>query len=69
MPGMKKGIALLITVLFVMAITVAVGVGLKQVKVASKQVQNENFMLQASTVLDDILNILHSSKESTLLMS
>jgi hypothetical protein len=63
MPGMKKGIALLITVLFVMAITVAVGVGLKQVKVASKQVQNENFMLQSSTVLDDVLTILHSSKE------
>ena len=63
MKSMKKGIALLITVLFVMAITVAIGVGLRQVKEASWHMENENFMLQASTVLDDVLNILQSSKE------
>lgn len=59
----KRGIALLITVLFVMAITVAIGIGLKQVKEASWHVENENFMLQTSTILDDVLNILKTSKE------
>lgn len=63
MPLNKNAIALLITVLFVMAITVAIGIGLKQVKEASWHVENENFMLQTSTTLDDVLNILKTSKE------
>jgi hypothetical protein len=60
---MRQGIALLITVLFVMAITVAIGVGLKQVKEASWHVENENFMLQTSIILEDVLTILSASKE------
>ncbi len=63
MMKMKKGIALLVTVLFIMAITVAIGIGLKQVKVASLNVENENFMFQVSTVVEDVLNILDASKE------
>ena len=59
----KKGIALLITLLFIVAITVSVGVGLKQVKEASIEVQNENFMLQTSVVLDDVQSILQKSVE------
>lgn len=63
MENSKKGIALLVTVLFIMAITVAIGVGLKQVKDASWHVENENFMFQASTIVEDILYILDESKE------
>lgn len=63
MKNSKKGIALLVTVLFIMAITVAIGVGLKQVKVASLYVENESFMFQTSTVLEDVLHILDASKE------
>jgi len=59
----KNGIALLITLLFVIAITVSIGIGLKQVKIASKEVQDENFMLQTSVILDDVLTLLKTSKE------
>jgi hypothetical protein len=59
----KKGIALLITVLFIMAIAIAVGVGLKQVNEASRHVEGESFMLQTSVILDDVLTILQNSKE------
>lgn len=63
MKSSKKGIALLVTVLFIMAITVAIGIGLKQVKVASLNVENESFMFQTSTILEDVLLILDASKE------
>ncbi len=59
----KRGIALLITVFFVMAITVAIGIGLKQVKEASWHVENEKFMLQTSMILNDVLTILQTSQE------
>ena len=59
----KKGIALLITLLFIIAITLSIGIGLKQVKIASTEVQNENFMLQTSVILDDVLTLLQTSKE------
>jgi len=59
----KKAIALLITVLFVMAITVAIGVGLRQVKEASHNVENENFIIQTSLILEDVMEILKTSKE------
>jgi len=59
----KNAIALLITVFFVMAITVAIGIGLRQVKEASMHVEGERFMLQTSMILDDVLNILQTSKE------
>ena len=63
MSSSKKGIALLITLLFIVAITLSVGIGLKQVKEASNHVQNENFMLQTSVILDDVLKLLQNSKE------
>jgi len=59
----KKGIALLITLLFIIAITLSIGIGLKQVKTASDEIQNENFMLQTNIILDDILKFLKTSKD------
>lgn len=59
----KNAIALLITVLFVMAITVAIGIGLKQVKEASFHVENENFMIQTSVLLEDVMQILKTSPQ------
>lgn len=58
----KKGIALLITLFFIMAITVAIGIGLKQVNEASANVQKEKTLLQTSMILDDILNFFNTSK-------
>jgi len=61
---MKRGaIALLITLFFVIAITVSIGVGLKLVNKASSEVQSENFILQTSVIVDDILTILKKSEE------
>jgi len=59
----KKGIALLITLLFIIAITLSIGIGLKQVKTASDEIQSENFMLQTNIILDDILKFLKTSKD------
>jgi hypothetical protein len=59
----KKAIALLITVFFIMAITISLGVVLKSVKKSSTSLQEEHFMVQSSIVLDDILKILQDSKE------
>jgi len=59
----KKGIALLITLLFIMAITVSIGVGLKYVNDASAEVENENFLFQSRVVTDDIINLLKNSQE------
>ncbi|MBU1659435.1 hypothetical protein KKG72_10365 [bacterium] len=64
----KKGIALLITMFFIIAITVAVGVGLKQINEASWHVENESFMLQTSVLLDDVLTLLQNSKELDMIV-
>ncbi len=57
----KKAIALLITVLFIMAITISVGLGLKYVKNASNSVNSEQYMLQSSVVVNDVLKMLKNS--------
>ncbi len=49
--------------MFVIVITVAIGVGLKQVNVATKVVSSENFMYQSSIIVEDLLNILKTSKD------
>ncbi|WP_324170595.1 hypothetical protein [Sulfurimonas sp.] len=60
---MRKGIALLITLMFVMLITISIGIGLKQVNQASAYVNGEKFLYQSSVILDDVLNILKNSQE------
>lgn len=59
----KKGIALLITLLFIMLITISVGIGLKQVNEASNHVKAEKFLFQTSVILDDVFRLLQTSKE------
>ena len=59
----KNGIALLITVFFILAISVAVGIGLRDVKKTSGYVEKEHFMIQTTTILDDMLKVLRTSKE------
>jgi len=60
---MRKGIALLITLLFIMLITISIGISLKQVNTASSHVEDEKFLYQSSAVLDDVLTLLKSSQE------
>jgi hypothetical protein len=59
----KKGIALLITLFFIMAITVSIGIGLKYVNNASNEVESEDFLFQTGVIVDDILTLLKNSKE------
>lgn len=59
----KRGIALLITLLFIMLITFSIGVGLNQVNEASSYVKKEKFLFQTSSILDDVLTIFKTSKE------
>jgi len=64
----KKAIALLITLFFIMAITVSIGIGLKYVNKASSKVKNENSMFQISVIIDDVLTLLKDSKTLELIV-
>jgi len=59
----RDAIALLVTIMFVIVITVAIGFGLKQVNRASQTLNDENFMFQSSMFVEDILKILQTSTE------
>ena len=59
----RRAIALLITIFFIMAISVILGLSLKQIKDAKEEVAQEKFTLQTSVLLDDILNILKKSAD------
>lgn len=59
----RKAIALLVTVFFIITITLSIGIGLKYVNKASDEVESENFMLQTNAVLNDVMVILKTSHE------
>lgn len=59
----RKAIALLITMMFVIVISVAIGYGLKQINTASQSVKDENFMYQTSLLSEDVLKILQNSRD------
>jgi len=59
----KNGIALLITVMFVIVISVAIGLGLKQINMASSSVKEELFSYQISLLLEDVLRMLQDSND------
>ena len=59
----RRAIALLITLLFVISITVSIGIGLKQVNNASTEVDKERFVLQTRMAIADILKILQNAPE------
>jgi len=64
----KNAIALLITMFFIIAITVAIGIGLKQVNKAGAYVESEQLLLQSSMIFDDVLAMLKDSKELDYLL-
>lgn len=63
MRGSKSAIALLLTIMFVIVITVAIGFGLKQVNLATSAVKTEKFMYQSGILIQDVLKILNENKE------
>lgn len=54
----KNAIALLITLFFLMAITISIGIGFKYVNEAKASIKDENFLLQSNIILDDIFSLL-----------
>ena len=60
---MRQAIALLITLFFIMLITLLIGVGLGYLNTLSKESTKEHFMLQSRVIVDDVLHILKTSKE------
>ncbi len=64
----KKAIALLITLFFIIAISLAIGIGLKQVNEAAAHVQSEKLLLQSSMIFDDVLVMLKGAKELDYLL-
>lgn len=59
----REAIALLITLIFIIAISASMAIGLRQVNDASHELAGQNFMLQTRVVLNDLLIILQNSKE------
>lgn len=57
----RSGIALLITLFFIMAITVAVGVSLTQFKEGRTHLDKQRFMVQCSAVLSDVVSLLQTA--------
>ncbi len=64
----RHAIALLITIFFIMAISVILGLSLKQIKDTKDEVIQEKFILQTSVLMDDILNILKKSQDLDLIV-
>lgn len=59
----KQGIALLITMLFLIAISASIAIGFGQIEDASKSIRKEHFILQCKIINDDIVRILRQSKQ------
>jgi len=56
-----SGIALLITLFFVISVTAAVGVSIIQLRSSAKQVREGKCLIQSSMILDDLLKLLKTS--------
>jgi hypothetical protein len=59
----RDAIALLLTVMFVIVISVAIGYSLKLVNKGGVTIQDEMFAYQTSLILEDVLTMLQSSTE------
>jgi len=58
-----NAIALLITVMFVIVLSVALGYGLQALKSSAKVVEKEKFLYQSTLLVEDVLRVLKSSPE------
>jgi hypothetical protein len=60
---MRRGIALLITAMFVIVISVAISYALRQINDATQHVKEENFLYQNTIFVQDVLEILKKSSD------
>ena len=66
---MKNAIALMITLFFVMALSISIGLGLKYVKEGAQSVNQEQFLIQTRSVLADFLTMLRTAPQLTSINS
>ena len=59
----KNAIALLITMFFIMAITLTIAASLKHINSAKKNLSSEKFLLQTGVILEDMMKILKDTPE------
>ncbi len=57
----RPGVALLITLFFLISVTAAVGVSIMQLRLSAKQVREGKCLIQSSMILDDLLKLLKTS--------
>ena len=65
----RSAIALMITLFFIMALSVTIGLGLKYVKEGAQSVNDEDFMMQTRSVLDDFLTMLKKTPQISTINS
>ena len=65
----RSAIALMITLFFIMALSITIGLGLKYVKEGAQSVNEEDFMLQTRSVLDDFLMMLQKTPQLSTINS
>ena len=65
----RSAIALMITLFFIMALSVTIGLGLKYVKEGAQSVHDEDFMLQTRSVLHDFLEMLKKTPQISTINS
>jgi hypothetical protein len=66
---MRKAIALLLTLFFIMAITLSLGIGMGWLNSITQETQKEQFMIQSRLLLDDLLTLLKTSKDINSIVS
>lgn len=54
----RHGIALLITIFFIIAITAAVGISLMNLKQSGEELREARFLLQSGAVVEDVLSLM-----------
>lgn len=57
-PLSRRGVALLITLFFIIAITAAVGVSLMNLKKSGEELHEARFLLQSGAVVEDVLSLM-----------
>ncbi len=61
--GQRSGVALLVTLFFIIALTTALGISLSQLQKGSAEVYKGDRIVQSSALLEDLLLLLKSSPE------
>ncbi|MGB5964816.1 MAG: hypothetical protein WBF77_04005 [Sulfurimonadaceae bacterium] len=60
-PLSRRGVALLITLFFIIAITAAVGVSLMNLKKSGEELHEARFLLQSGAVVEDVLSLMREA--------